>query len=331
MPVSIVSDRDKLFTSNFWKEFFKLVGSKLHFSTAYHPQSDGQTERVNQCLENYLRCMTSQQPKRWMKWLSLEEHWYNTNFHSSLKMTPFKALYGYEPSQLSIGPYMPSTQENVAQWMEARAMMQQLLKENLVEAQSRMKYFADKHRSERSFQVGDQVYLKLQPYRQTSLALRRNQKLSAKYYGPYTVIQRIGTVAYKLQLPEGSHIHPVFHVSLLEKKISDRYIPSPELPLTDQDGQFKVYPLQILDRRIIPRNNASVAQVLIHWSNSSPEEATWEDYSFMEKKFPHFDSSGYERFKERAMSRMKLEVKINRKRRLQSVIVRRRMFPIRRP
>lgn len=107
-------------------------------------------------------------------------------------------------------------------------------------------------------------------------------------------MQKIGSVAYKLQLPEGSRIHPVFHVSLLKKKISDKYIPSPELPLTYNDGHFKVYPLQILDRRIIPMNNAAVAQVLSHWSNSSPEEATWEDYSFMESQFPNFDSNGDE-------------------------------------
>ncbi|KAL0309707.1 UNVERIFIED_CONTAM: Transposon Ty3-G Gag-Pol polyprotein [Sesamum radiatum] len=97
LPTNIVTDRDKIFTSSFWKELFKLLGTNLNLSTAYHPQSDGQTERVNQCVENYLRCMCHLRPSQWHKWLSLAEYWYNTNFHTGLKLTPFQALYGYVP------------------------------------------------------------------------------------------------------------------------------------------------------------------------------------------------------------------------------------------
>lgn len=100
LPVSILTDRDKIFTSSFWRELFKALGVQLNLTFAYHPQSDGQTERLNQCLENYLRCMTSNAPKQWLKWLPMAEHWYNTNYHSSLKTIPFQALYGYSPSYL---------------------------------------------------------------------------------------------------------------------------------------------------------------------------------------------------------------------------------------
>ena len=96
-PISIVTDRDRIFTSNMWQGIFKAMKVKLRLSTAYHPQSDGQTERVNQCLENYLRCMAFQEPKKWCSWMPLAEWWYNTTYHTVTKFTPFQALYGYPP------------------------------------------------------------------------------------------------------------------------------------------------------------------------------------------------------------------------------------------
>jgi len=97
MPKSIVTDRDTIFVSQFWKEFFKAYKVNLKFSTAYHPQTDGQSERVNQCLEMYLRCAVHDSPQTWKSWLPLAELWYNTSLHSSLGCTPFKALYGHDP------------------------------------------------------------------------------------------------------------------------------------------------------------------------------------------------------------------------------------------
>lgn len=113
LPVRIVTDRDKVFMSSFWKEVFKVLGVTLNFFTSYYPQTDGQTERLNQCMENYLRCMTSNSPMQWYKWLSLAKHWYNTNFHTAIKVIPFKALYGYEPPYLSMGPNIDSNQTEV--------------------------------------------------------------------------------------------------------------------------------------------------------------------------------------------------------------------------
>ena len=143
-----------------------------------------------------------------------------------------------------------------------------------------MKFFADKKRTEREFLVGDWVYLKLQPYRQTSIALRRNLKLSSKYYGPYLIVERIGLLAYKLALPSHSNIHPVFHVSLLKKKVGDRVVIQSELPYTNDDGQFLVKPVAILQRQMVKRNNVAAVRVLVQWSNLPPEDATWEDYDF---------------------------------------------------
>lgn len=98
LPLAVVSDRDKIFTSNFWEQLFQSVGTKLHMSSAYHPQTDGQTERVNQCLETYLCCFTHSCPSKWSTWLYLAEYWYNTTYHSTLEQTPFEVLCGHTPN-----------------------------------------------------------------------------------------------------------------------------------------------------------------------------------------------------------------------------------------
>jgi transposase InsO family protein len=98
VPLTIVSDRDRIFTSHTWREMLQTAGTKLLYSTAYHPQTNGQTERVNQCLEMYLRTAVHETPRRWRRWLPAAEFWYNSSFHSSLNSSPFKALYGREPN-----------------------------------------------------------------------------------------------------------------------------------------------------------------------------------------------------------------------------------------
>ncbi len=138
-PQSIVSDRDKIFTSLFWKELFKCLGTTLAFSTAYHPQSDGQTERLNQCLEGYLRCMAHLKPSTWCTLLPLAEWWYNSSFHSAIKMEPFEALYGYSPSFLPLIPVDSPTVGAVDTLLQEVQQLDKLLRENLLLAQNRMK------------------------------------------------------------------------------------------------------------------------------------------------------------------------------------------------
>lgn len=159
LPITLVSDQDAVFTSKFWSELFQLQGMELAMSTAYHPQSDGQNEIVNKGPEQYLRASVGDRPHQWVQWLPLAEFWYDTNFHTSLKLTPFEALYGFPPPKLQ---YIPGT-------TRVEAVLAQL-KANIFLAQQRMKIQADKHRSDRSFAIGDWVYLKLQPYKHKSLA-----------------------------------------------------------------------------------------------------------------------------------------------------------------
>ena len=218
-PSSIVSDRDATFTSLFWFELFRLQGTVLAMSTTYHPQINGQTEIVNKSLEQYLRAFTSDRPHQWASWLPLAEFWFNSSFHTSLQLTPFEALYGFPLPKLQ--GYMPSTTrvDALDSLLRQRQAVLDTLKVHLATAQARMKTQADKHRQERSFAMGDWVFLRLQPYRQQSLASKGRWKLSPRYFGPFQVLKKIGSVSYKLDLPAESRIHPVFHMSSLKLKL----------------------------------------------------------------------------------------------------------------
>jgi hypothetical protein len=156
-PKSVVSDRDRVFTSAFCKELFTMFDTKLLRSTAYHPQTDGQSERVNQCLEMYLRCSVQESPKRWKSWLPLAEIWYNTSYHTALGCSPFKALYGYEHDSGMVLPVDATLSSEAVESIKEHNTHMLLLKEHLLKAQNRMKLQADRQRSDRSFQVGDQI------------------------------------------------------------------------------------------------------------------------------------------------------------------------------
>jgi hypothetical protein len=199
-------------------------------------------------------------------------------------MSPFQALYGYEPD---LGA-MPTPEEamDLPAMLAHRQAQLDMLKTNLAAARNRMKLKADRNRSEKEFSVGDKVLLKLQPYVQQSVVCRRYPKLAFKYFGPYEILERVGKVAYKLQLPPGSSVHPVFHVSQIKEHRPD-YTPVfaefPKLPSLDI---IDTSPERILDRRMVKKGNAAIVQVLVKWTHLPEDSATWEDWAVLTTRFP---------------------------------------------
>lgn len=288
MPKDITSDRDPMFLSEVWIEMFRVHGVDLKYSTAYHPQSDGKTEVTNKTLETYLRYMTSDAPQTWSDWLPLAEWWYNTTYHTAIRITPFEVIYG-QPPPVHL-PYLPgeSTSPTVDRTLQRRKELIDMMKFHLLRAQNRMKQYADSRRSAREFQIGNYVYLKLQPYRQHSLKGRHlPHKLSPRFYGPFEILYRVGPLAYKLQLPPGSAIHNVFHVSQL-KLCPNPPTTAPTLSQYLTDIGKDKEPAAILEKKMVNRQNRAVTKVLVQWKGQSPDNATWEFYQDFVAKYPDF-------------------------------------------
>lgn len=277
MPMGIISDRDRIFTGQVWQELFRLCHTELKMSSSYHPQTDGQTERVNQCLETYLHCSVHSCPSNWSKWLSLAEYWYNTCFHSSLGRTPFEVIYEHLPREFGIDQVAENTVPDLAAWLKEREVLRELLQQQLKQAQDRMKKQVDRHRTERTFEVGDSVLLKLQPFIQTSIARRPFQKLAFRYYGPYTIQAKVGAVAYRLNLPPTSKIHHVVHVSLLKRAVGAEVPVNAQLPPPNTVLQAEHSPGGVLDKKLVRVDGTLETRVLIKWSDLPADLATWED------------------------------------------------------
>lgn len=194
------------------------------------------------------------------------------------------ALYGYQPPSITSYLRENSKVQVVEHHTKHQQQVLQLLKDNLVLAQNRMKEHADQHYSERSFDVGDWVFLLLQPYKQISLKqAKKDNKLSPKYYGPNKVLKKIGTKAYKLELPAASQLHPVFHVSCLNKVIGDKLPVQTILPELDKEGKIILEPEAVTETRTRQLRNRSISEYLIKWKNLSAEDSTWEDENFMQE------------------------------------------------
>ncbi|KOM49767.1 hypothetical protein LR48_Vigan08g059400 [Vigna angularis] len=288
VPLSIVSDRDPLFLSNFWKELFKLQGTHLKMSTAYHPESDGQTEVVNRVLEGYLRCFCSEQPKGWCIVLPWAEYWYNTSYQESAKCTPFETVYGRPPPSLHRFVPGETLVEAVNQELQTRDEALHQLKFHLARAQELMVRQADKARRPSQVGVGDWVYLKIRPHRQTTMSSTVHSKLAARYFGPFLVIQQVGAVAFKLQLPESARIHPVFHASQLKKAVGDHRIEQ-ELPTDLEMEEPSPRPVRVLDKRQVQQGEDERQEVLIEWQEGGPDGATWEDALTIRDQYPDFN------------------------------------------
>lgn len=286
-PKTLVSDRDKVFTGLFWKELFRLAGTNLCFRTAYHPQSDGQTEVTNGGLETYLRCFTGEKPRTWGQYLAWAKYSYNTSYHSDIMMYPFKAVYGREPPTLMSFESDSTTNADLEKRLRERDTHLELLRQHLHKAQQTMTSRVDGHRRDVEFQVGDRVFLKLRPYRQQTLARRTNEKLSARFYGPYPVAERIGKVAYRLTLPPEARIHPTFHVSQLKKAIGEEAVTISIPPQLTAEGVMEAQPESIIDVRL--NEKSKNREVLVKWKGLPLDDCTCESGEKMARQSPHLD------------------------------------------
>ena len=255
-PSSTLSNRDPIFMSNFWKKLFELSGISLRHSRAYHPQTDGQFEVVNHGLEQYLRAFTQEKPQSWASLLYWAKFSYNSGYHSGLKMTPFQALYGrIPPTILTYSKGSTSIQALNDALTERDALLRQ--------AQHRMTQKANAHRRELQLNIGDRVFVRLQPYRQTSLAQRASQKLVKRYYGPFTVLERIGPVAYKLNLLLDCKIHYVFYISMLKPFSGSGLINGLPLRRDSNSNRPLLYPATICATRTVLHHGKEVQHVLV--------------------------------------------------------------------
>jgi hypothetical protein len=271
---SIAYDHDPTFPSNFWQELVKLQGTQLHFSTSYHPQTDGQIEVVNKCLETYLRCFASKKKNQWVQWLPLAEWWYNTSYHTTTYMTPFEAVYGQNPPLVITYFLGVSKVQAVDQTLIVREAILRTLKENLIMAQNHMKQQEGQGFSERQFAEGDQVFLLLQPYKQNSLKADHCQKLTPKFYGPYTILKRVGQVAYQLSFPRHFKLHHVFHVFFLKKVIGTKCQTQTNLLELDKEGSIWLQPQAFLDQRECRLLQQTIKEVLVQWKDTNPSDAS---------------------------------------------------------
>jgi hypothetical protein len=220
----------------------------------------------------------------------LAEFWYNTAFHSALDKSPFEVLYGHSPRHFGVLDRFECAVPDLQDWLKEREVITSLLRQHLLRAQQRMKFQADKKRSDREFEVGDWVFLKAQPHAQFSLTGRSNHKLAFRYFGPFQILARIGSVAYRLQLPTTCAIHPVVHVSQLCQASS----PAPDSSIQDLPAltEDEALPVQILARRAVKKGAGAVEQLKIRWSGQTSAEATWEDGAALRARVPEAPAWG---------------------------------------
>ena len=270
------------------------MGTQLSMSTAFHPQTDGQSERTIQILEDMLRACVLDLKGSWDEHLPLTEFTYNNSYQASIQMAPYEALYGRpcrspicwtEVGESSItGPdLIRDTSDKVG-----------MIRKHLLTAQSQQKSYADVQRRPLEFKAGDHVFLKVMPKRGV-IRFGKGGKMSPRYIGPFEVLEKVGTVAYWLTLPPSlSSVHEVFHISMLLK-----YTPDPthivdwgEL-VVDADGTFEEGPVRIMDRKKQVLRGKIVRLVKVLWQHRGVEEATWEREDTVRANYPFsFDGDG---------------------------------------
>ena len=293
LPADIVLDRDSRFTSETWKEFLRLLGIRPRMSTASHPQTDGQTERLNQTIETYLRAFVNQEQDNWKRLLPIAEFAYNNLATTGNCMSPFYANYGFHPVAVGPAPSEPLNPASTAyaHWMQA---VHEEARKVLEEAQEQMRRYANLERKEPpAYRVGDLVMLN-----GCNIKTRcPSKKLDHKNHGPFQIEKIVSPLAVRLTLPRKWKIHNVFHVSLLEpyQTSEHRAPPDPSKVLWEADDveQSEEYDVEeVMSSVERGRGNNKRILYLVKWLDY-PECKDWT-----EEPFDNFSVGGLEKLRE---------------------------------
>lgn len=274
LPESIISDRDPRFMSLFWKELFRLSGTKLKYSTAHHPQTDGQSEVTIRTLENTLRPFVEENPASWAGLISAAEFAVNNARNTSTQQTPFFLMMGQHPRTLE--PVEKESQIKSSQ--EMRTELDQAIqsaRQNLLSAQERMRIAANKKRKDHEYSIGEKVWLStkhipLKMFEHIPVKIRR------KFVGPFRIIEKVSPVAYTLELPDQWRIHPTFHISRFKDYWTSEEFPredfQPVGELTEEGEPLEYEIEEILNHHGRGRNR----KFLIRWKGYAAHEDSWE-------------------------------------------------------
>ncbi|WVZ62294.1 hypothetical protein U9M48_012058 [Paspalum notatum var. saurae] len=289
VPRTITSDRGSVFVSRFWEQLQNALGTKLIHSSAYHPQTSGQVERVNQIVEDMLRACALTYSTKWDECLPLAEFAYNNSYQKSLNMAPFEALYGRRcrtplnrserGERVTFGPDLVTQVEEQVKFIQS----------NLKSAQSRQKSYSDRRRRPLIFKKGDHVYLRVSPMKRVH-RFGVKGKLAPRYVGPFKITEQCGPVAYRLELPPHlAAVHDVFHVSQLKKclRVPEEEVDTSQVQI-EPDLTYEARPTKILDQKQRSTRRNTVNFYKVQWSDHSEEEATWETEEYLQTKHPGF-------------------------------------------
>src|SRR5579875_774520 len=285
VPNHVTSDHGSEFVSAFFQALGQALSMELHYTSGYHPEADGQTERVNQTLEQYIRIYCSYQQDDWASLLPMAEFAYNNAPNASTGVTPFYANKGYHPN-ISVRPKIDIRSDQAQDFVVNLDELHSFLREEITNAQKRYKEQADrKCIPALEFPIGSEVFVLAKHIRST----RPTQKFSKKYLGPFKVLSCPGTLSYKLQLPSYlSRIHPVFHVSQLEPVTPNPFpnrTQSPPPPIkVDGEEEFEV--AEILDSKLDRRYRRCPLRYYIRWRGY---EGTDEEFSWIAADELHAD------------------------------------------
>jgi hypothetical protein len=287
VPKTIVSDRDTKFVARFWNELQRAFGTTLNYSTAFHPATDGQTERTIQTLEDMLRACALDFQCSWEDILPLVEFSYNNSYQSSIGMAPYEALYGQRCRTplcwdtgrpgVVVGPEM----------IRETAEQVRIIRDRMKAAQDRQKSYADRRRK-LEFQVGEKVFLKVSPTKGVK-RFGMQGKLDPRYIGPYEILRRVGEVAYELALPpQLAKVHNVFHVSQLRRYVFDpSHILQHEPIQLVESLQYEEKPVRIVGREVRKLRSRTIPLVKVLWSGQDDDSATWEKEDDMLIRYPY--------------------------------------------